>query len=147
MNRRTGFAIAAALCALVLIAAVITGAFFASLQETSATRLEILDQQAFSVAELGLSRAMASWNDAIMTSVAQGSTTALGTFSSYPLEATVTATKLDSGLFVIVSQGRVTLPDAGAIHRGVSLLVRGEHADSSGVVLHRLREYAWSEAN
>jgi hypothetical protein len=146
MKLRCGFAIAVALCLLVIIAALITGAFFASAQETSATRLDILDQQAFAVAELGLSRAMAAWNGPVMESTVQGSTTPLGTFSVPPLESTVTATKLDSALFVVVTQGRVVLPNANGIRRSVSLLVRTERADSGRFVIHRLKEQAWSES-
>ena len=146
MKSRRGFAIAVALCLLAIIAALVTGAFFASAQETSATRLDVLDQQAFSVAELGLSRAMSAWNGPVMESAAQGSTTPLGTFLVSPLESTVTATKLDSALFVVLSAGRVSLPNAGGIRRSVSLLVRAERADSGRFAIRRLREHAWSEA-
>ncbi|HEY8164860.1 MAG TPA: hypothetical protein VIF83_04825 [Gemmatimonadaceae bacterium] len=146
MRVRPAFAIAAALCALVIIAVLVTGAFFASAQETSATRLDILDQQAFSVAELGAARAVSGWNGQTMESAAQGSATALGTFGAPPLESSVTATKLDSGLFVVVSEGRVTSPDAQGIHRTVAILVRMERADSGRFITRRVTEQAWTEA-
>lgn len=146
MRVRPAFAIPAALCAIVIIAALVTGALFSSTQETSATRLDILDQQAFAVAELGASRAVSAWNGPMLESQAQGATTSLGTITAPPLESSVIATKLDSGLFVVVSEGRVTSPDARGIRRSVAILLRAERADSGRFVVRRLREQAWSEA-
>jgi hypothetical protein len=146
MRARSAFAIPAALCAIVIIAALVTGALFSSAQETFATRLEILDQQAFAVAELGASRAVSGWNGPMLESVAQGSTTPLGSISAPPLESSVMATKLDRGLFVVVSEGRVNSPNARGIRRSVAILLHAERADSGRFVIRRLREQAWSEA-
>jgi hypothetical protein len=146
MYARAGFAIPAAICAIVIIAALVTGALFSSAQETSAARLGILDQQAFAVAELGASRAVSAWNGPLLESAAQGSTTSLGLISAPPLESSILATKLDSGLFMVVSEGRVTSPDARGIRRSVAILLRAERADSGAFVIRRLREQAWSEA-
>ncbi len=146
MRRRTGFAIATALCALVIIAALVTGGFFAAGQETSVTRLGILDQQAFAIAELGVSRAIAGWSGAVMEAALQGSTTTIVTVSAPPLESGVVATKLDSSLFLVVADGRVNSADAAGIRRRVSVLVRAERADSGHFVVHRVREQPWSEA-
>ena len=57
-----GFVLVAALVALVIIALLVTGAFFASGQEMIVARNELRDQQAFSFAEYGAAKALESWN-------------------------------------------------------------------------------------
>jgi hypothetical protein len=146
MRSRRAFAVAAALCAVVVIAALITGAFFASAQETAATRLGIIDQQAFGAAEQGAARALASWDAAAMDAMNQGSTTTLASFTTPPTASTIAATKLDTSLFVIAAKGRVTTADAERIHRTVTLLIHAQKSDSGRFVLRRVREQAWSEA-
>lgn len=145
MRAHRAFAIAAALCAVVIIAALITGAFFASAQETSATRLAIVDQQAFSIAELGASRALEGIDLETIASLHPGTTRSLGTIDNPPASSRANITRLDSALYLVVSEGRVNTPDARGIRRTVSILLRVDPVDSARVVVRRVREQAWTE--
>ena len=59
---RRGFALALALVAIVVIGALIAGAFFASTQDFRVGRNTLIEQRAFSVAEFGLNQEIANWD-------------------------------------------------------------------------------------
>jgi Tfp pilus assembly protein PilX len=55
-KRREGFALAVAMVAIVVIGALIAGAFFTSTQEYRIGRNSLIDQRAFAAAEAGVTQ-------------------------------------------------------------------------------------------
>ena len=111
---RPGFALAIALAAIVIIGAIITGMFFASTQEYRISRNSAMQARALTAAEYGLNSVMTSgqWNSAWNTAV----NGLLATRSYQPGDGgmdTVVVTKLNDGMFMLTSTGRVG-PASGA---------------------------------
>ncbi len=69
-----GMALAAAVFALVIIAALITGVFFAARQEMRIGENTLTAQRAFDAADAGLSDAVANWNTGVWNALAVGAT-------------------------------------------------------------------------
>lgn len=61
-HARSGFALPAAIIALVLLSALVAGALFISTEELRAGRTDVEDQRAFAAAEFALDRAVAEWD-------------------------------------------------------------------------------------
>jgi hypothetical protein len=142
---KPGFVLVAALVALVLIALLITGAFFASGQELGIGRNEIREQQAFAFAEYALAHAIAGWDGSARQSMAVGQTTLLAPILAEPLESSVFVTKLDTALFLVVASGHIVTSDAVDLHRRVGILVRTVVNGATVQPPVRLSEQAWSE--
>ena len=67
-----GMALAAAVFALVIIAALITGVFFAARQEMKIGENSLTAQRAFDAAEAGLNNTVSNWNTSAWNSMATG---------------------------------------------------------------------------
>lgn len=107
-SRRDGFALAVAMFAIVVIGAMIAGAFFASTQEYRVGRNSITQARAMAAAEEGQSAVLASWDRAWNATIQPGQSSgwidvpvADGAGSS----ARVRATRLDRMTFWLVSEG------------------------------------------
>lgn len=61
-RRREGFALAAAIFAIVVVGALIAGAYFASFQESRVGRNMLVEQRSFSLAEYGLNYDVSNWD-------------------------------------------------------------------------------------
>lgn len=144
MTRRHGFALAAALAALVLITVLVTGVLFAAGQEARSTRHSILDQQAFAYAELAASRAIASMDFATFATANIGAVSVLTPPRDGLLESTVYITKLDSALARVVAEGRVSAADANQLRRRVEIVVRVARDSSGNSRALRIPSIAWS---
>ena len=140
MKNRQAFVLIAALIALVLIAVLITGAFFASGQDLSISRAELRDQQAFAYAEYAVAHALSSWTLTDRSRMAVGETQSVFQSSDDPLESTVLVTRLDSAIYSVVGEGRLLTADASGLRRRVGLLVRGDRNPPV-----RIPEHGWSE--
>lgn len=144
MRGPPGFALPAALAAIVLIAALATAALFASSQESLATRWDILDQQASAYAERSALQAIAGWNCGACDDMTRGGVLGEIPAPDPPLESTVFITKLDSALYLVVGEGRVTSAGAIRIRRRVAITVRTAR-DSLGVPrAFPLHPHSWS---
>jgi len=143
--RRRGFVLVAAIVALVLIALLITGAFFASGQDMAVTRAELRDQQAFAYAEFALASSLQGWDAAARDLMKVGETVALQPATDPPLESSVFITKLDSALYVVVAEARMTTADAFALRRRIGMTVRSVHNGAPVSPPERVAEQAWSE--
>lgn len=145
MTVRHGFVLVAALVAMVLIALLVTGAFFASGQESAVARNELRDQQVFSYAEYALAHALEGWNGPASDSMTTGQTISITPASDAPLASTVFITRLDTALFAVVAEGRLTTSDVADMRRRVGIVVR---TVLDGVRVNppiRVSEQAWSE--
>lgn len=80
-RRESGFALAGAVFALVVIAVLVTGAFFVARQESSIGKNSATYERAFQAAEAGLGDAVANWQQHIdvYNALAVGDSTSLGT--------------------------------------------------------------------
>jgi hypothetical protein len=130
----------AALIALVLIAVLITGAFFASGQDLSISRAELRDQQVFSYAEYAVAHAISDWSVADRSRMAVAETQSVARSSDDPLESTVFVTRLDSALYSVVAEARLTTADAAGLRRRVGLVIWGDRNPPV-----RIPQLGWSE--
>lgn len=144
-QQRRGFVLVAAIVALVLIALLITGAFFASAQDLAVSRAELRDQQAFAYAEFALANSLQSWDAAAREMMSVGETVTLQPVVDPPLESSVFITKLDSALYTVVAEGRMTTADANALRRRVGIMVCTVVNGARVSPPERVAEQAWSE--
>jgi hypothetical protein len=135
----------AAIIALVLIALLITGAFFASGQDLAISRAELRDQQAFSYAEYAAAHALESWDATSRQMMSIGQTAVLQSAANPPLESSVFITRLDSALYVVVAEGRIATADAYSLRRRVSITVRTVASGAGATVPERVAGQAWNE--
>jgi len=146
MTRRNGFALAAALLAVVLIAVLVTAAFFAASQETHATAAQVLDQQASAYAERAALLTVANWRCPECDALPAGSVLVRRPQSDPPLESTVYVTRLDSAVFLVTGEGGTASSSPSPLKRRVSVVIAITR-DSAGVShAARVREQAWSAA-
>ncbi len=144
-DARPGFALVAVLVALVLIALLITGAFFASGQEVTVARNELRDQQAFAFTEYTLARTLESWDGSTADAMTAGQTLLFAPAPVNRLESTVFITKLDTALYLVVAEGRVGTPDAVGVRRRVGIVVRTVRDGAPINPPVRVTEQAWVE--
>lgn len=144
MRPRAGFVLVAAIVAVVLIAALVTGAMFAANQETSATSAGILHQQASSYAERAAIATLAQWDCAACDSLAVGGVLVRGSASDPPLESTVYVTRLDSALFLVTAEGRVASEAGLRLSRRVSIVVKIARDTTGAFRASRVSEHAWA---
>lgn len=142
-NRR-GFALAAALMAVVLIAMMITGILFAASQETHAGEAEVLEARAAAYAERAVLKQIDSWNPVTCDGLAVGGVLIENPPADLPLESTVYVTRLDSAVFLVVGEGRITSGGAVRVRRRIAVAVRIAR-DAQGVErVLRVSEQAWT---
>jgi hypothetical protein len=143
-KHRDGFALAAALLALVLVSVMVTGALFATSQETHASEAEVLDTRAAAYAERAVLKEIDSWNGSSCDALAPGGVIIDNPPADPPLESTVFITRLDSAVFLVVGEGRIASSGSFRIRRRVAIAVRIAR-DAQGVE-HALRvsEQAWT---
>jgi hypothetical protein len=142
---KRGFILVAALVALVIIALIVTGAFFASGQELIVARNELRDQQAFSYAEYAVAKAVESWSVAAADSLTVGQTKRVATLSRGLLDSDVFVTKLDTALYLVSADARLRSADASGLRRRVAILVRTIQGGAPINPPVRVSGEAWSE--
>ena len=144
-DNHRGFVLVAAIVALVLIALLITGAFFASAQDLAVARAELRDQQAFAYAEFALASSLQGWDAVSSETMSVGATVAVQSNSDPPLESSVFITRLDSALYSVVAEGRLTTADAHGLRRRVGIVVCTVLNGARISPAERVGEQAWSE--
>jgi len=145
MKLRSGFALAIALMALVLIAILVTGALFATSQETHVTEAKLLEARAAGYAERVVLDKVSSWNAAACDALPVGGVIRETPAADPPFESSVYITRLDSAVFFIVGEGRVTSSNgAQRIRRRVGVLVRTVRDTANAERARRVSEQAWT---
>jgi hypothetical protein len=132
MKTRAGFALLAAIVALVLIAVLVTGALYASSQESHSAGAELLDQKLMSLAERVTVETTSNWACAECDLLPPGSVIIRNQAPSPPLESTVYITRLDSAVFLVTGEARITTSSVRASRRRASIAVKITR-DSLGV--------------
>ena len=141
--RRNGFALAAALLALLLIAALATGVFFAATEETNVGAASADRQLTLSAAESAIEITIAGWSvdsiDPVGVSVTR--TAPLGGLGA---PVVVHITRLDSALYWIVADA--TAPSRGSrVSRRIGVVVRVLASADHSITIDRISERSWSE--
>lgn len=140
----SGFILPAALACIVLIAAMAAAALFATTQETSASKAEVLDQQALGYAERSALLTIDQWACGKCDSIAVGDVITETPPAHPPLESTVYITRLDSALFLVVGEGRVTAAGATRLTRRIAIAVRIARDSLGHPRVHPLHPYSWA---
>ena len=142
---RRGFVLVAALVAIVITALLITGAFFAGSQDMAVSRAELRDRRTFGYAEYALAHTIDSWNSADRDRMSVGETTSFENVADAPLESTAYITRLDSALFLVVSEARLRSPEGYGLRRRVGIIVATAGAGVRVNPPVRIAEQPWSE--
>jgi hypothetical protein len=104
-SRRSGFALPVAVFAIVIIGALVAGAFFASTQEFRIGTNTLQQTRALGAAEFGLNLTQATWPVAWNTSMTQGQVQTLTPATSDGSVSTVRVTRLSNQAFLVASEG------------------------------------------
>jgi hypothetical protein len=105
-KRREGFALAVAMIAIVVIGALIAGAFFTSTQEYRVGRNSLVDQRAYTAAEAGVTQPIQGWLKQLNLSMNNGATSSPDTMQiSGGGYAVRRITRLDDYTFWVMSDG------------------------------------------
>ena len=144
MRQRLGFALAAALMALVLVAVMITGALFASSQETHASEAEVLETRAEAYAEQAALRKIDSWDPVLCDALALGAVIIANPPADPPLESTVYITRLDSAVFLVVGEGRIASGGQSRVRRRIAIAAKIVRDAQGAERALRLSEQAWT---
>lgn len=106
-RQREGFALAVSLAAIVVIGALIAGAFWSSMQHYRATRNTLSQERALNAAEFGQNWVLANWNSAKAKAMALGDTVSFAPTVPGGLgTADVRMTRLNLNTFWVVSEGK-----------------------------------------
>lgn len=147
MTGRRGFALVAALISLVLLGALIVGAFFAATEETRVSAAVRAGARALREAESGAESAIGGWAAVQSDSLNVGQR-ASRSFAANGVWVTTTLIRLDSTLFWVVGEaeaGEGTPPAGSATRRRIGVLTRRASDSSGRRCLLRLEERSWSE--
>jgi hypothetical protein len=117
-THRAGFALPIAVFAIVIIGALVAGAFFSSTQEFRIGSNTLQQTRALGAAEFGLNQTVANWNSAWNTNMTRGQVQTLTPTTSDGSVATVRVTRLSDQAFLVASEGT-----AGQSRRGAAKLL------------------------
>ena len=121
-QRERGFALVGAVFALVIIAALVAGGFFAARQELNVGRSSQTYQRAFDAAEAGLNSTVATWNTGTLNALAVGdSATFTATMPGSTGSYTAVVRRLNTELFLIRSVGQDA---SGGSQRTIATITR-----------------------
>jgi type II secretory pathway pseudopilin PulG len=140
---RTGFALLAALLALLLIAALIAGVFGATTEETRIGSSASARQVALLGAESAIEGAITALSMAPDDSIGVGETRSRPV-DGLGLPVVVHVTRLDSSLYWLVAQAGDTASSFG-ISRRIGVVVRLINLPGHSITIDRIQERAWSE--
>jgi hypothetical protein len=142
-ERREGFALAAALLALLLISALVTAVFFAATEETKIGAASARHQLALWAAESAVAMTIADWNPAWSPQVGLGGTRVTA-IEGFEVPVDVHVTRLDSTLYWIVADATDSFSASG-ISRRIGVAIRVLIAPDHSIRIDRISERSWSE--
>lgn len=124
-HRRNGFALAIAMVAIVVIGALIAGAFWTSTQEFRSGRNALVQERALAAAEFGQNWILANWSQSWVTSKAPGDTITPPVLTpDANSTARVTLTRLNPYTYWVVSEGASGAGTGGEARRRVNSILR-----------------------
>ncbi|NUQ20672.1 MAG: hypothetical protein HOQ09_06895 [Gemmatimonadaceae bacterium] len=123
-NNREGMALAMAMFAIVVIGALIAGAFFASTQDFRIGRNSLVAQRAFTAAEFGLNKTMANWDQTLNIKFAVGKDTTFNYAVGDGGTASVRTTRINDYTYWFVSEGSAGVNTPIETRRRTSMVMR-----------------------
>lgn len=142
MTRR-GFVLAAALLVVVLIAALVAGVFFATMEESHIADTALSRERALHVAESAIDQTISGWGDRSGQPIGLAGQE-LSTFSEASMTVAVIITRLDSTLYSIVAEARSNSSTTFAMRR-VGVVVSTQNSLNNSTLVDPIRERWWSE--
>jgi type II secretory pathway pseudopilin PulG len=142
-RRQAGFALAAALLALLLISALVTGVIFAATEETRVGAASSERQVALLNAESAIELAIAGWSPDSAGAIGIGVTTTAAT-GGMGMRATLHITRLDSTLYWLVADAAGPSPGS-RVSRRIGIVVKVLKTAEHSIVIDRIEERSWSE--
>ena len=133
----------AALLALLLIAALVTGVLFAAVEATRVGVASTTRGVALTAAEAALERSIQSWSSQPTGAAGIGSTTA-SSLDDNGLSVSVYVTRLDSALYWLVADAQPARAGSGIGSR-IGAIVRLKTAPGGSITVDRISERWWSE--
>lgn len=138
-----GFAIPAALLAVLVIAALIAGVFGATTEETRIGAAAADRQKALVSAESAIEIAITALSAAPHDSMEVGETRSRQ-IDDLDVPALVYVTRLDSVLYWLVADAGAVSPNSG-VSRRIGVLVRAKKWSADSIRVERIPERGWSE--
>jgi hypothetical protein len=143
IHPRKGFALAAALVVLLLISALVTGAFVAATEETMVGIAGVERHLAFVAAESAIETTIATFRADTTAAIGLAGTKTIA-IGDLEVPVIVYVTRLDSALYWIVADAGASLVEARASRR-IGVLVRAVAAPDHSITIDRISERWWSE--
>jgi hypothetical protein len=123
-NNRDGMALAMAMFAIVVIGALIAGAFFASNQDFKIGRNSLTAQRAFSAAEFGLNKTMGEWDRSRNMAITVGRDSTMSYSTGDGAQSNVRITWLNGYTYWLVSEGVAGAGTPQETRRRTSMVMR-----------------------
>lgn len=141
--KRRGFVLAAALLVMVLVAVMVAGVFFATMEETHIADTASSREVALIAAESAIEAAIINWTDRNTQPIGVAGQE-LSTISVGEMSVALTITRLDSTLYAIVAQAGSPSSQSGA-RRRVGVVVSVQSAIDHSILVDPIPERWWSE--
>jgi Tfp pilus assembly protein PilX len=138
-----GFAIPAALLAVLVIAALIAGVFSATTEETRIGSAAADRQTALVSAESAIEIAITALSASPADTIEVGETRSQS-IDELAVPTLIYVTRLDSVLYWIVADAGAASPNSGVARR-IGVVVRATNGSGGSIILDRIPERAWSE--
>ena len=145
-RERSGIVLPAALICVVLIGALVAGAFIATTEETRMSANAVSDESALDAAETSVENRIAQWDAPFADSLALG-TMRMAATSSSQFPSTTWVIRLDSTLFWVVAESRgadQTGGHATTVRQRVAVLVRTAKDSAGATSVFPLDQRAWA---
>jgi Tfp pilus assembly protein PilX len=142
-KHRSGFALVAALLAVVLIGALVAGAMFATTEETKVGATAVARDVALMAAETAMASAATSVAESLLQPIGLAGTTSRVAEISGRI-VTIYSTRLDSTTYWFVAESAADASHAGA-QRRVGIFVKAHMEPDSSISITPISERAWSE--
>ena len=141
--RPEGFALPAVLLALLLIAALIAGAFSATTEETRIGAAAASRQTALMTAESAIETTIGALSSSADDPIGVGETR-YRRIEGLAAPVVVYITRLDSSIYWLVADAGRTSPSSGIVRR-IGVAVRAANGPGHSIIIDRISERAWSE--
>ena len=135
--------LAAALLVVVLVASLVAGVFFATMEETHIADTAASRERALHAAESAIDATIRTWRDRSEQPIGVNGAD-LSTFSESSLSVAVTITRLDSTLYSIVAEA-ASPSSVSAAKRRIGAVVSIDNAIDDSVLVDPIPERWWSE--
>lgn len=144
MKTRRGFIAVVALFAIVIIGAIGAAVTFNVTEETQITSADDLDERADVFGERIALEAIAAWPCPGCDQIGTGSVFSVQAQPAPPLEGTLYITRLDSALYLVTGEGRVTTPAGVLARRRISVTAIARRDSTGAMRSSRTRGEYWA---